>query len=244
MKKSEGVNVAVSLESRLQERSDLLEEEHMEAAIDAQLTHVEESPSACVTFSQDIDLDQNSQVVFDDYKNPNSVKNCLSPYVPSKADRILRFIQMTGINKDDKLLDIGCGDGRVCVIASSQTGCAAVGIDVSPLCIKMAKEISKQEKVDNLCDFYQADMTIKPSKLFESVLTESLERCSIVFLYTYPTLLMKLLPLLECLSNKNVFAIGTLTYHIPDANAIISAEDKVHDIRIYSKVKAQKQIII
>lgn len=54
------------------------------------------------------------------------MKNCLSPFVPSKSDCIMKFIEMTGLTegnaKEDTLLDIGCGDGRVCIISAKETG--------------------------------------------------------------------------------------------------------------------------
>ena len=79
-------------------------------------------------------------------RNPNSVANCLSPYVPTKAARIsalVSWLNLTGPRKndgeptspcaenfprgtsgvsEDVLLDIGCGDGRVCIAASKISG--------------------------------------------------------------------------------------------------------------------------
>lgn len=99
---------ASSLEERLKERSDDLEEVHLDAAIDAQLT-----------------LDDDN-VIFDDYANPNAVRNCLSPYVPSTAARIdavcRQFLGEQQEQEQETWLDIGCGDGRVCLAAAKFQG--------------------------------------------------------------------------------------------------------------------------
>lgn len=109
-----------SLESRLKERSDQLEELHMEAAIDAELTEVVGGGNPVVRAPED--LSQKKGAIFDDYTNPHSVYNCLSPYVPSAAERIDAFCHWVNLNSSDVLLDIGCGDGRVCVTASRLSG--------------------------------------------------------------------------------------------------------------------------
>jgi hypothetical protein len=105
------------LEARLRERSDELENLHMEAAIDARLS-VTEGGNPIVSGGK-VTADE---VIFDDYTNPHAVDNCLSPYQPSSADRIEAFCRWVNLTSSDVLLDIGCGDGRVCVVASRIAG--------------------------------------------------------------------------------------------------------------------------
>lgn len=104
------IDFILNLEARLKRKSDKVEELHMEAAIDAELIGIEiegeETPA-----------------------NPNSVANCLSPYVPTTADRIDAFLSWVGLKgptspnvEGDVLLDIGCGDGRVCISAAKMYG--------------------------------------------------------------------------------------------------------------------------
>jgi 2-polyprenyl-3-methyl-5-hydroxy-6-metoxy-1,4-benzoquinol methylase len=132
----------VSLEERLASRSDRLEEVHLEAAIDAQV-------------ADDGD---------DDNVNPNAIDNCWSPYVPSKAERIAAFLSFAELTPPDVLLDIGCGDGRVCIAAAVASSCRrSIGVDVSPPCIAMAKQVAEEEGYSSQCAFYQADMTIDPA---------------------------------------------------------------------------------
>ena len=100
------------LEERLRSKSDKIEELHMEAAIDAEFS------------GMDTDEDKGGG----DSGNPNSVANCLSPYVPAKAERIAAFVSWVGLKGNtsdgtgDLLLDIGCGDGRVCTSATKLSG--------------------------------------------------------------------------------------------------------------------------
>jgi hypothetical protein len=62
---------------------------------------------------------------------------------------------------------------------------------------------------------------------------------SVVYLYTYPTLLNKLVPLLACLFEKRARAVVTLTYHLPDTVCTIGKVDTDHDFRLYTNVEAQ-----
>lgn len=117
---------ASSLESRLQDRSDILEELHLEAAIDAQLTVVGGAGTNArpVILSRD---ENNGQILFEDYTNPNAVANILSPFVPTAAERIQAFVSWIQLapfddHDGDILLDLGCGDGRVCIAAAKISG--------------------------------------------------------------------------------------------------------------------------
>lgn len=109
------------LEARLRERSDELENLHMEAAIDAQVTTTE-GGNPIVSGGNETE----KEIIFDDYTNPNAVENCLSPYEPSSAERIEAFCRWANLTSSDVLLDIGCGDGRVCVAASRISGMSTI----------------------------------------------------------------------------------------------------------------------
>lgn len=138
-----------SLEERLAARSDRLEEVHLEAAIDAQFVVGDDDEDSLTST-----------------RNPNAIENCLSPYVPSKAEHIAAFASFAELTANDVLLDIGCGDGRVCIASSSST-CRSIGVDVSPPCIAMAKQVAGEEGLASRCAFYQADMTIDPDDLLD-----------------------------------------------------------------------------
>jgi tRNA G46 methylase TrmB len=99
-----------NLEERLRSKSDKIEQLHMEAAIDAEFSEMDNGEDE------------------GDSANPNSVANCLSPYVPTKSERIAAFVSWVGLKGEtsnstgDILLDIGCGDGRVCISAAKLSG--------------------------------------------------------------------------------------------------------------------------
>jgi SAM-dependent methyltransferase len=289
-----------SLESRLSERSNLLEEKHMEAAIDAELIHAPCCSSNVATIRRqtedgtaDDDDDNNNSTktpvdynnisshheankkqppkpIFDNYTNPNSVSNCLSPYVPTSAERIAALIQFVNLNDDDVLLDIGCGDGRVCIAATKLTGatataaatggggaaarrCRSIGLDVSPLCINMARQVAREEGLADRVEFYQTDATVDPKVLLSSgsgidddndhhhhallALSKALQSATVVYLYTYPTLLLRLTPLLsQLVHNHQVRAIVTLTYHLPETTAKPDSIHVEHNFRLYTKL--------
>jgi hypothetical protein len=72
-----------------------------------------------------------------------------------------------------------------------------------------------------------------------SPISKDLLSVSVVYLYTYPTLLNKLVPLLACLFEKRVRAVVTLAYHISDSLCTVGKLDTDHDFRLYSSVESQ-----
>ena len=52
------------------------------------------------------------------------------PFVPARTERIRRALQLAGLKPDEILYDLGCGDGRVLVIAARELGARAVGIEI------------------------------------------------------------------------------------------------------------------
>ena len=271
------------LEQRLAERSNELEEIHLEAAIDAELTTVaaptptndndDKKQNVQASSNQNSNATTNHEPIFADYSNPHSVAHCLSPYVPSSADRVAAFLQFSGLYASppssttenragvEVLLDLGCGDGRVCIAATKLTGCCSIGVDVSPPCIEMAQIIAQQElessEQHDQCRFYACDATLDPDQLLlhgqstctsqqdtnnssnssstaennhdnnnnnnnqtAAALSRDLSAATIVYLFTYPTLLRQLVPLLQRLMRDHaVKRIVTQTYHLEPSEA-------------------------
>jgi len=72
-----------------------------------------------------------------------------------------------------------------------------------------------------------------------SPLSAVLKSSTVIFLFIYPDLLIRLLPFLSKVTdgiNGSTRVIATLTYHIPESNAVVECIDEVHDIKLYSKV--------
>jgi SAM-dependent methyltransferase len=55
------------------------------------------------------------------------------PPTPARRQRIRRALKIAGLKPNETLVDLGCGDGRVLVIAAGEFGARAVGIDVGPV---------------------------------------------------------------------------------------------------------------
>lgn len=52
------------------------------------------------------------------------------PWIPTRTDRIRKALQLARVKPDEVVYDLGCGDGRVLVIAAREFGARAVGIEI------------------------------------------------------------------------------------------------------------------
>jgi SAM-dependent methyltransferase len=271
------VDNIVELERRLASQSDLLEDLHFEAAMKAQIDSLD--------IETMMDSDEN------DDEKANGI-NCLSPYEPSTAPRISAMLEMISRHhpEDENIvfLDIGCGDGRVCLLVLTelwsrrQRSCDVVGVDVSPLCIQAAQlNYQAAHHEQGNCHFFPFDMTRDPRELFypsrnvedseqRELLAALLRKVTVIYLYTFPTLLNRLIPLLSYMFERtSEHAVDTNltkdsdelchlrlvisnTYHINGtlgsrtehfvADVAVLERDEDHDLVAYSLVREKKSI--
>lgn len=52
------------------------------------------------------------------------------PWIPTRTNRIRKALQLADVKPDEVVYDLGCGDGRVLVIAAREFGARAVGIEI------------------------------------------------------------------------------------------------------------------
>ena len=74
----------------------------------------------------------------------------------------VRLREATGVQSDDRVLDVGCGTGLTTrEAARSATSGSALGVDLSPQMLDRARELSEVEAIPNV-SFELADAQIRP----------------------------------------------------------------------------------
>ena len=97
-----------------------------------------------------------------------------APFWATPDAVVARMLDLAGVTPADRLIDLGCGDGRIC-IAAARRGARALGIDIDAERIAEARAAASAAGVERLVDFRQED-------LFET----RLEAATVVALYTLP----------------------------------------------------------
>ena len=140
-------------------------------------------------------------------------------FVPTPRDVGEEMLGLAKIRKDDVVVDLGCGDGRIPVTAACKFGCNAVGYDIDEECIKLSLARVKEHNVEGQVRI-----------VHEDVFKVDLSQADVVTLYLLPQLNVRLIPQLERMKPgsriiSHAFAMKGV---IPDkAITYISREDGV-----------------
>jgi SAM-dependent methyltransferase len=89
------------------------------------------------------------------------------PYVPTPPEVVDRMLEMANVQRDDFVIDLGSGDGRI-AIAAARKGARALGIDIDPERVLEAQDNARkaglqeraQFKRQNLFDTRLGDATV------------------------------------------------------------------------------------
>ena len=55
-----------------------------------------------------------------------------APYLPTKRKKIRRMLELAQVKPGDTIYDLGCGDGRVLIMAARKYGAFGVGVEIHP----------------------------------------------------------------------------------------------------------------
>ena len=123
------------------------------------------------------------------YATPRGAKRVRKPdvrYVPTPQAVVDKMLELAKVKEGDVLYDLGCGDGRITVTAAKKYGVRAVGIDIDPAWVKVARANVKANNVEHLVKIKQGD-----------IFRANLRPASVVTLYLLPRLNVKLMPQLS-----------------------------------------------
>ena len=115
-----------------------------------------------------------------------TVSNSLAPYVATPADIALRMLDMARVTPADVVYDLGCGDGRIPILAASRFGARAVGIEIDAALVTLARERVRQAGVGHRVTIEQGD-----------IMSADLASATVIVLYLLPEALPKLRPVME-----------------------------------------------
>src|SRR5579859_422981 len=105
------------------------------------------------------------------------------PYVPSSSAIVEAMLKLADVRASDNVYDLGCGDGRIVILAAKQYKAHGVGIDINPQRIAEARANAKAALVGPRVRFEQND-------LFDADIHDA----TVVMLYLLPHVNMRLRP--------------------------------------------------
>jgi SAM-dependent methyltransferase len=108
------------------------------------------------------------------------------PYVQTSPAVVQRMLEMAHVRKDDVVVDLGCGDGRIAIAAATEFGARGIGYDIDPDRIAEARRNAKSAGVEARTSFVQQDFFKAP-----------IARASVVTLFMLPTVMERIEPRLR-----------------------------------------------
>jgi SAM-dependent methyltransferase len=120
-------------------------------------------------------------------------------WAATSDERIDEALRLAGLRPGERLLDLGCGDGRVLLRAAEAYGAQVSGVELDPVLAATARELLEAAGVDGTV--LEAD--------FESVPIEA----DVVFAFLSPATLQRLRPRLAALPSDS--RVVTTGYPVP-----------------------------
>ncbi len=110
----------------------------------------------------------------------------LAPFVATPLLVVKKMLEMAEVDESDLVYDLGCGDGRIVILAAQEFGARGVGIDYNPKRIQESLLGAKEAGVESRVKFRLAD-----------VMKSDFSDATVVTVYLLTRSNEKLRPLLE-----------------------------------------------
>ena len=104
-------------------------------------------------------------------------------YEPSTPAQSEAMLKLAKVSKTDTVYDLGCGDGRIPIMAAKNFGARAIGIDIDPQRIRESVENARKAGVTGKVEFRNDDL-----------FTADIHDATVVTLFLYDWINLKLRP--------------------------------------------------
>jgi SAM-dependent methyltransferase len=89
---------------------------------------------------------------------PQSVRSAYPRYEPTPMEVAQAMLQLAGATAADVVYDLGCGDGRIVIMAASRFGARGVCVDIDPQRIAESRENARAAGVADRIRFLNEDL--------------------------------------------------------------------------------------
>ncbi len=146
-----------------------------------------------------------------------------SPFVPSNHKTIQKMLRIAKIKKGERVVDLGCGDGRIVFSAEKNFGAKAEGYEIS-IFVWLLAQLNRI--------FKNAKSPIYRKNLFEA----DLSKADVVFCYLLPEVMKKLSPKFKKELKKGTRIISA-SFSLRDwkAKKVHPAKGKEGKVFVYQK---------
>jgi SAM-dependent methyltransferase len=115
-----------------------------------------------------------------------SVVDLDTPFVTTPQPVVDAMLDLAGVGPQDRLLDLGSGDGRVVITAARRWGTRGLGVEIDPALVEKARRAAERAGVSDKAQFAVQD-------LFETDLSEA----TVITMYLLPDVNLALRPRLQ-----------------------------------------------
>jgi len=116
----------------------------------------------------------------------STAQSRLAPYVATPLDVVERMLRLADVGTRDVLYDLGCGDGRIVIMAAQKFGARGVGVDIDASLVTKAK-----------ADAVAAGIADRVNFRVQDALTTDLHEATVVTLYLLAASNVALKPMLQ-----------------------------------------------
>ena len=155
-------------------------------------------------------------------------------YVGTPYDIVSQMLHMADVKKDDIVVDLGCGDARMLVLAAQKYGTKGIGYEIDPVMVRESRKNAERNDVSELVDIIQAD-------IFKVDISDA----DVLPIYLLPEMNLQLVPQFETLKpgSRLVFHNYDLMGYVHDKKMeVISNEDNSsHTLWLYTTPLKKEQ---
>jgi len=100
----------------------------------------------------------------------------LAPYVPTPYEVVEKMLELAQVSEKDTVYDLGCGDGRIVIMAAEKYGATGVGVDYDPERVQEARAKVKEKGLEDKVTIILQDameVDVSPATVVTLYLLES-----------------------------------------------------------------------
>lgn len=174
--------------------------------------------------------DENGELELYDGSHGRADAPDLAPFVSTPMIVVEKMLELAKVDKNDLLFDLGCGDGRIVILAARKYGARGVGIDIDPQRIEESNIAAKMAGVEKLVEFRLQDIT-----------KADFSKATVVILYLLEESNVLLRPLLEKQLKPGTYVVS---HNYPilgweekevDFVSLVAEDAEEHDIYVYRR---------